>query len=206
MHLESLRDVITDGLKDLYNAENQLVKALPKMAKGAGSEELRNALTEHLEQTKNHVSRIEEACRIMNITPKGKTCHAMKGLIEEGSEILDEDGSPSAKDAAMIAAAQKVEHYEISAYGSLRTFATVLGENQLAELLNETLQEESEADKKLTQIAETGLNEEAAGEDEEGEDDEDEDEDDEEGEEEDDETEEEESETDMASTRRGRNS
>lgn len=193
MHLESLRDVVTDGLKDLYNAENQLIKALPKMAKGAGSEELRNALTEHLEQTKNHVTRLEEACRIMNITPKGKTCHAMKGLIEEGSEILEEDGSPAAKDAAMIAAAQKVEHYEISAYGSMRTFADVLGETRLAELLNETLQEESQADKLLTQIAETGLNEDAA------------DEDEEEDEEEDDGADAE-SEDEMAGSRRGRNS
>jgi ferritin-like metal-binding protein YciE len=165
MKFNSLHEVLTDWIRDLYNAENQLVKALPKMAKAASSSQLRAAFTEHLEQTRLHVARLEQVCEDLGIKPKGKTCHAMKGLIEEGQEVMSSTGDPSAKDAALIGAAQKVEHYEMAAYGSARTFAQSLGELKAAELLQLTLDEEGDADKKLTAIAEAGLNREAAQED-----------------------------------------
>jgi ferritin-like metal-binding protein YciE len=162
MKLTSLRDVLNEAIRDLYNAETQLVKALPKMAKAASSDELRTAFTEHLEETKGHVERLEQVCELLEIKAKGKTCQAMKGLIEEGSEIIQEKGDLSAKDAALIGAAQKVEHYEIAGYGTVRTFARLLGENEVADLLEATLEEESAADQKLTEVAESGLNQEAA--------------------------------------------
>jgi ferritin-like metal-binding protein YciE len=162
MKFNSLQEVLTDCIRDLYNAENQLVKALPKMAKAANSDELRTAFEEHLKQTEEHVTRLERVAEDLGIKPKGKTCQAMKGLIEEGQEIISNSGDPVAKDAALIGAAQKVEHYEIAAYGTARTFARVLGEESAADLLQQTLDEEGEADKKLTTIAESGLNQEAA--------------------------------------------
>ncbi len=162
MKFDSLQDVFVDSIRDLYNAENQLVKALPKMAKAAHSSELRTAFEEHLQQTEGHVERLERVAEELGVKPKGKTCQAMKGLIEEGQEIIEHDGEPSAKDAALIGAAQKVEHYEIAAYGTVRTFARLLGEENVAELLQQTLDEEGAADKKLTEIAESGLNQEAA--------------------------------------------
>lgn len=165
MKFNTLHEVLTDYIRDLYNAENQLVKALPKMAKAASSPKLRMAFEEHLQQTEGHVERLERVAQDLGIKPKGKTCHAMKGLIEEGQEVISNTGDPSAKDAALIGAAQKVEHYEIAAYGTARTFARILGENGAAELLQETLEEEGAADKKLTTIAESGLNQEAAEED-----------------------------------------
>lgn len=168
MKLDSLRDVLTESVRDLYNAETQLVKALPRMAKAASSPELKTALTEHLEETKRQVERLDRVCELLGVKAKGKTCQAMKGLIEEGAEIIAEDGDPSAKDAALIGAAQKVEHYEIAGYGTARTFASILGEDDVAALLQATLDEEGAADEKLTSIAESGLNQEAAGEDEEG--------------------------------------
>jgi ferritin-like metal-binding protein YciE len=125
------------------SAENQLLKALPKMAKDASSEELKLAFENHLDQTKVHVERLEEIFERLDETPKGKTCQAMKGLVEEGSEILEEDGEESVLDAGIIAAAQKVEHYEIASYGTVRTFAQLLGEDEAAELLQETLDEEA---------------------------------------------------------------
>ena len=161
MKLDSLKDVLIDNLKDLYNAENQLVKALPKMAKAASSEQLSSAFAEHLEQTRGHVERLEDVCRKLGVAPKGKTCHAMKGLIEEGQEVIEEDGDEDAKDAALIVAAQKVEHYEIASYGCARTFANLLGEQEISNILQQTLDEEGAADKKLTEIAESGLNMEA---------------------------------------------
>ena len=167
MKLNSLRDVFEDCLKDLYSAETQLVKALPKMAKAASSEELKQGFLEHLEQTKAQVQRLETICGDLGIKAKGKTCQAMKGLVEEGSEVIAEDGEPAAKDAALIVAAQKVEHYEIAGYGSAATFAKLLGETEAADLLVQTLDEEKATDEKLTQVAESGLNEEAADEDEE---------------------------------------
>jgi ferritin-like metal-binding protein YciE len=161
MKLDTLKTLYVDELRDLYNAENQLLKALPKMAKGATSEELRDAFEKHLEQTKTHVERLEEVFEDAGEKPKSKTCKAMKGLIEEGSEILNEDGEESVIDAGIIVAAQKVEHYEIASYGSLRTFAQLLGKDRSAELLQTTLEEESEANELLTKLAEDIVNPEA---------------------------------------------
>jgi ferritin-like metal-binding protein YciE len=161
MKLDTLKQLYIEELRDLYSAENQLLKALPKMAKGASSEELKLAFENHLDQTKVHVERLEEIFERLDETPKGKTCQAMKGLVEEGSEILGEDGEESVRDAGIIAAAQKVEHYEIASYGTVRTFAQLLGEDEAAELLQETLDEEGEADKLLTQLAQEIVNPEA---------------------------------------------
>ena len=161
MKLNTLKELYIEELRDLYSAENQLLKALPKMAKGASSEELKLAFENHLDQTKVHVERLEEIFERLDETPKGKTCQAMKGLVEEGSEILEEDGEESVLDAGIIAAAQKVEHYEIASYGTVRTFAQLLGEDEAAELLQETLDEEGEADKLLTQLAQEIVNPEA---------------------------------------------
>ena len=165
MKLNSLRDVLSECVRDLYSAETQLLKALPRMAKAASSPELKTAFTTHLEETRGQAARLELICEKMGIKAKGKTCAAMKGLIEEGSEVIGEDGTPAAKDAAMIVAAQKIEHYEISGYGSCRTFATILGEEEIAGLLSQTLEEEGAADKKLTTIAEATVNDEANEED-----------------------------------------
>ena len=135
MNLETLKELYVEELRDLYNAENQLIKALPKMVKGASSDELKEAFETHLEQTKGHVQRLEQVFEELGEKTKGKTCQAMKGLIEEGSEVLKADGEGSVLDAAIIVAAQKVEHYEIASYGSVRTFAQLLGQDKSAELL-----------------------------------------------------------------------
>jgi len=161
MKLDTLQTLYVDELRDLYNAENQLLKALPKMAKAASSEELKDAFEKHLEQTKTHVERLEEVFEEIGEKPKGKTCKAMKGLIEEGSEILHEEGEESVIDAGIIVAAQKVEHYEIASYGSVRTFAQLLGKDSSAELLQTTLDEESEANELLNTLAEDIVNPEA---------------------------------------------
>ena len=161
MKLNTLQKLYTDELRDLYNAENQLLKALPKMAKAASSEELKEAFEQHLEQTKGHVKRLEQVFEELDEKPKGKTCRAMKGLIEEGSEVLEEDGENSVRDAGIIVAAQKVEHYEIAGYGSVRTFAHLLGQNKAAELLQATLDEESETNELLNRLAESVINPEA---------------------------------------------
>src|SRR5438045_155186 len=161
MKLDTLQKLYIDELRDLYNAENQLLKALPKMAKGASSEELKNALENNLGQTETYVERLEQIFGEIDQTPKGKTCRAMKGLIQEGSEILREDGEESVLDAGIIVAAQKVEHYEIAAYGSVRTFAKLLGQKKAAELLQTTLNEESEANELLNGLAESIVNPEA---------------------------------------------
>ena len=161
MKLQTLKTLYIDELRDLYNAENQLVKALPKMAKAASSEELQDAFEKHLEQTKSHVDRLEEVFEEIGEKPKGKTCKAMKGLIDEGSEILKEDGEESVIDAGIIVAAQKVEHYEIASYGSVRTFAQLLGKDRSADLLQRTLDEESEANEVLNKLAEDIVNPEA---------------------------------------------
>jgi len=134
---------------------------MPKMAKTASSEELKNAFEKHLEQTKSHVERLEQVFEELDEKPKGKTCRAMKGLVEEGSEILQQDGEESVLDAGIIVAAQKVEHYEIAAYGSVRTFAHLLGQNKAAELLQTTLDEESETNELLNKLAESIINPEA---------------------------------------------
>ncbi len=161
MKLDTLQKLYTNELRDLYNAEHQLLKALPKMAKAASSEELKGAFEKHLEQTKSHVKRLEQVFEELDEKPKGRTCRAMKGLIEEGSEILREDGEESILDASIIVAAQKVEHYEIAGYGSVRTFAHLLGQNKAAELLQTTLNEESETNELLNRLAESTINPEA---------------------------------------------
>jgi len=161
MNLDTLKELYVNELRDLYNAENQLVKALPKMVKAASSDELKEAFEKHLEQTKGHIDRLEEVFGEIGEKTKGKTCQAMKGLIEEGSEVLKADGEDSVLDAAIIVAAQKVEHYEIAGYGSVRTFAQLLGQDKSAELLQQTLDEESETNELLNNLAEDIVNPEA---------------------------------------------
>lgn len=153
MKLESLHDLFVDELKDLYNAENQLTKALPKMVKAASSEDLRTAFENHLAETQRQVERLERIFKELETSPKGKKCKAMAGLIEEGREMIEMDGEDAVKDAALIAAAQRVEHYEIAGYGTVRTYAQLLGFDEAANLLQETLDEEAAADEKLTQLA-----------------------------------------------------
>jgi len=150
---EGLRELYIEELKDIYNAENQLVKALPKMAKAASSDELRQGFEEHLEQTKGHVQRLEKIFQSLGENPKGKKCKGMEGLVEEGSEVMQEDFEGALMDAALIGAAQRVEHYEIAAYGTVCAFAEQLGETEQNSLLNETLEEEKETDEKLTDLA-----------------------------------------------------
>jgi ferritin-like metal-binding protein YciE len=161
MKLDTLRSLYIDELRDLYNAENQLLKALPKMAKGASSEELKKAFEEHLEQTWGHLARIDQIFAALDKKPTGKTCYAMKRLIGKGSQILEQDSEPSVVDAGIIAAAQKVEHYEIAGYGTVRTFADLLGETDASELLQQTLNEGSETNRLLNEIAENIVNEDA---------------------------------------------
>jgi len=158
MSMDSLKDLYVDELKDLYNAENQLLKALPKMAKKASAPELQRAFQEHLAVTKTHVERLEKIFTGLGEKPTGKTCQAMKGLVEEGKEIIEEDGDPSVLDAALIGAAQRVEHYEMAGYGVVRTFANQLGDTAAAGMLQRTLNEEGETDKKLTALAEQVIN------------------------------------------------
>ena len=156
--MATLEDLYTDMLKDLYSAEKQLVKALPKMAKNAESTDLQKAFQEHLRQTEGHVERIERIFTELGGSPRGKKCVGMEGLIEEGNELLQEDTEPDVLDAGMIAAAQKVEHYEIASYGTARAWAQRLGYDNAARLLQETLEEESMANEKLTRIAESHVN------------------------------------------------
>ena len=158
MKIQSLEDLLVDNLKDLYSAENQLVKALPKMAKAATSSELRAGFTEHLEQTRGHVQRLEQVCEQLGVTPKGKKCAAMEGLIEEGKELMEEDVGPAVLDAGLIAAAQKVEHYEMAGYGTVRTWAEQLGLTEAVGLLEATLREEKATDEKLTKLAKETVN------------------------------------------------
>jgi ferritin-like metal-binding protein YciE len=158
MSMDSLKDLYIDELKDLYNAENQLLKALPKMAKKASAPELKRAFQSHLEQTKGHVDRLEKIFKGLGEKPNGKVCKAMKGLVEEGKEVIEEDGDASVLDAALIGAAQRVEHYEMAGYGVVRSFASLLGENNAVAALQKTLNEEGDADKKLTKLAESIIN------------------------------------------------
>lgn len=157
MKIDNLNTLLEQELKDIYDAEKRLVKALPKMAKAASSEQLKNALEEHLEVTKGHVQRLEQVFEMFGMTARTKTCAGMKGLIEEGEEVIGTEGSPELLDAAIIGAAQRVEHYEMAAYGTVRTLAERLGNKQAAQLLQETLDEEKEADETLTGIAESVL-------------------------------------------------
>lgn len=160
MALNELRDLYVHELRDLYNAEKQITKALPKMIKAATHEELRSAFEEHLEVTREQMSRLEQIFEAMGERSAGPKCKGMEGLIEENKEMLEEDAEPSVCDAALIVGAQKVEHYEIAGYGSVRTFAEMLGETQAARLLERTQREEEEADRKLSEIARM-VNEEA---------------------------------------------
>src|SRR5688572_16971063 len=164
MAMNNLHDVMVDMIKDLYHAEKQLVAALPKMARAATSEDLRTAFEDHLDETKGHVERLERVFAALEMKPTAKMCHGMKGLVEEGKEVIEEkrEGHPAAIDAALIGAAQKVEHYEITAYGTLATFADTLGLREVADLLKATLNEEESADQKLSQLAEGTINTEAA--------------------------------------------
>ncbi len=153
--INNLHDAYVDQLKDLYSAETQLIKALPKLAKAASSSERSQGFEKNLEQTKGHAERLEQIFEELEEKPTGKKCKAMAGLIEEGAEAIEEDASPAAKDALLIAAAQRVEHYEIAAYGTAKAFATELGEDDAVGLLDQTLQEESETNEKLTEISES---------------------------------------------------
>ena len=166
MKMANLKDLYVDQLKDLYNAEKQLIQALPKMAKAATANELKAGFEQHLEQTKTHLSRLEQIFEALGSSTGRKKCAAMEGLVEEGQEAIELEGKPVVRDAALIAAAQRVEHYEIAAYGSVRTFANQLGLSDQSKLLQMTLDEEGETDKKLTALAEgnmfnDGINEKA---------------------------------------------
>jgi ferritin-like metal-binding protein YciE len=161
MQKDSLRELYIDELRDLYNAETQLVKALPKMAKGAANDQLRDAFEEHLRQTSEHVSRLEQIFEQLGEKASGKKCLGMEGLVKEGAETLKEEYGDDVKDAAIIGAAQRVEHYEMAGYGTVRTFAELLGENEHVSLLEQTLEEEKQADQKLTELAEE-INQQAA--------------------------------------------
>lgn len=152
--MDSLDDLLEDELKDIFNAENQLAKALPKLAKKAMSPTLKKAFTDHLEQTKNQIDRLKQVGEILDIKLTGKKCHAMEGLVAEGQELLEEDGQNAVLDAALIGAAQRVEHYEIAAYGTVRGIAQKLGHAKVVKLLQATLDEEGATDKLLTKIAE----------------------------------------------------
>lgn len=161
MKLNSLHDLYIEELRDLYDGENQIIKALPKMARNATSVELRGALEEHLQQTRGQVERLERIFQRLNESPKGSTCEGMKGIIEEGEGLMDVDAPDMVCDAAIISSAQKVEHYEIAGYGTVRTYARQLGYEEDAKLLQQTLDEEGQTDKKLTSIAESRVNIEA---------------------------------------------
>jgi len=173
MKIETLQELFIDELKDLYSAETQIIKALPKMIKNANSDELREAFEEHLEQTKGHVDRLDQILGELDASPRGKKCKGMEGLLEEAKELMEEDIEPEVLDAGLISEAQRIEHYEIAGYGTVRTYAELLGLDEAAKLLQQTLDEEKETDRKLTSIAES-VNVEAAemaGEEEEGEED-----------------------------------
>ena len=161
MTMETLQELYLEQLQDVYDAEKQLLKALPKIAKSATNEELKAVFEQHLEQTEEHVSRLERVFEELGEKPKGKKCKGMQGLLEEGKEMMEQDASEEVLDAALIAAAQKVEHYEIATYGTLRTYAETLGFDDQADLLQETLDEEKDTDENLTELAVSCVNLEA---------------------------------------------
>ena len=158
LKLESVQGLFLDELRDLYDAENQLLKALPKMAEAATTPALKTAFSQHWEQTKAHVARLDRAFRELDAKASGETCEAMKGLVREGEQFIEAKGEPAVRDAGLIGAAQRVEHYEMAGYGTARTLARRLGYQTLAEVLQQTLNEESEADRKLTAVAESEVN------------------------------------------------
>ena len=162
MSLDSLEKLFIEELRDIYNAEKQLTRALPRMAKAADSEELQEAFNLHTKETEGQIQRLERVFKEVGQAVRGKKCKGMEGLIEEGKEKMEEEAEPQVLDAALIAAAQKVEHYEIAAYGCLRTYAELLGYTEAAQLLQQNLEEEEATDKKLNALAEGGINESAA--------------------------------------------
>jgi ferritin-like metal-binding protein YciE len=153
MSVDTIEKLFIDELKDLYSAENQITKALPKMAKAATSAELKKAFESHLKETEGQIERLVKICEMIGASPKGKTCNGMKGVLEEGSEVLKEMDAGDVRDAALISAAQRVEHYEMAGYGTVRTFAELLGQTEVSKLLEQTLEEERAADEKLTSIS-----------------------------------------------------
>ncbi len=162
MEMATLRELLIDELKDLYSAEKQITKALPRMAKAASSEKLRKGFQEHLAQTEEQINRLDRIFEELEESPRGKKCKGMEGLLQEGEELMQEDAQPDVMDAGLIAAAQHVEHYEIAGYGCVRTYANVLGMKKIAMLLEQTLEEEKATDQKLTKLAEA-INVQAAG-------------------------------------------
>jgi ferritin-like metal-binding protein YciE len=160
--MNNLEDLLKEDLKDVLNAENQIIKALPKMIKKASHEELKSAFEDHLEVTKEQAQRVEQVMEMLGMPTRGKTCKAMKGIIEEGQEVMSEDAEDDVMDAALIAAAQKVEHYEIATYGTLCTYAELLGLQDAKRLLGQTLDEEKRTDEQLSELAERLINLEAA--------------------------------------------
>src|ERR1700689_5259106 len=161
MKIETMEDLFLEQVEDLYDAERRLVKALPKMGEASTSQSLRQAFESHLLETEGHVTRLESVFRVLGQDPKAHTCDAMKGLISEGEEVISDIDESPLRDAGLIASANRVEHYEIAAYGSAPTFADILGLSEAASLLGQTLQEEKKADQKLTQLAESMVNDEA---------------------------------------------
>jgi ferritin-like metal-binding protein YciE len=159
MPVDTLDNLFVQELKDLYSAENQITRALPKLIKATSSDDLRSAFTHHLKETEGHVKRLEKIFQILGYSPRGKTCNGMKGVLEEGAEVLDETEEGSVRDAAIISAAQRVEHYEMAGYGAVRSYADCLGQTEISQLLEETLEEEKAADKKLTEISQKLNNE-----------------------------------------------
>ena len=162
MQMQNLEDLLKEDLKDVLHAENQIVKALPKMIKKTSNAELRDAMSTHLEETKGHVERVEQVMELLGMPVRGKTCKAMQGIIEEGKEVMEEDSEDDVMDAALIGAAQKVEHYEIATYGTLCTYAELLGLKEAKRLLGQNLEEEKMTDQKLSALAESVINLEAA--------------------------------------------
>lgn len=161
MKLANLNDLLVDQIRDIYFAEKHLTKALPKMARAATSDDLKEAFNHHLDETRNHVTRLEQVFEMLDQAPKAKRCPAIIGLVEEGGEMIDENADPEVRDAGLIAAAQRVEHYEIAAYGCARAFAKRLGLDDVAEILSQTIEEEGAADHKLTELAEGHINDDA---------------------------------------------
>ena len=162
MKLETLQDLMVEQMRDVYDAEKQLTEALPKMSKAASSPQLQQAFDAHLRQTEGHIRRMEQAFQLLGEKAESKTCKAMQGLVKEGDEAIKEKADPDVKDAALIAAAQRVEHSEIAAYGTLRAYASQTGKDQLIRLFQQTLDEEGETDKLLTRLAESSINVKAA--------------------------------------------
>jgi ferritin-like metal-binding protein YciE len=162
MQMQNLEDLLKEDLKDVLHAENQIVKALPKMIKKTSNPDLKDAMSTHLEETKGHVERVEQVMELLGMPVRGKTCKAMQGIIEEGKEVMEEDAEDDVMDAALIGAAQKVEHYEIATYGTLCTYAELLGLKEAKRLLGQNLEEEKMTDQKLTALAESVINLEAA--------------------------------------------